>query len=34
MVDPEKNQILTSLIAAGKKEDDNSYTGVLMGTVG
>lgn len=34
IIDPEKNQILTSLIAAGKKEDDNSYTGVLMGAVG
>lgn len=34
IVDNEGNYILSSMIGAGKKEDDNTFTGVLMGEVG
>ena len=33
-IDEEGNKILSSVMAAGKKEDDNSFSGLLMGEVG
>lgn len=33
-IDDENNTIMASMLGAGKKEDDNSFTGVLMGDVG
>ena len=32
-IDDENNTIMASMLGAGKKEDDNSFTGVLMGDV-
>lgn len=34
IVDNEDNYILSSMMGAGEKEDDNTFTGVLMGEVG
>lgn len=34
LIDEKGNKIMTSMVAAGYKESDNSYTGVVMGSVG
>jgi hypothetical protein len=34
LVDTEGNKILSQLIGAGIKNDNNTFTGVLMGAVG
>ena len=33
-IDPEGNTILSQLIGAGVKNEDNSFSGILMGAVG
>ena len=33
-IDEENNQILSSIIGAGSKNNDNSFTGVIMGDIG
>ena len=33
LVDEENNRILSNLVGAGKKNDDNSFSGVLMGEI-
>lgn len=34
LIDEKGNKVMTSMVAAGYKESDNSYTGVVMGSVG
>lgn len=34
VVDDEKNYIASAQVIAGKKEDDNSFTGIMMGAIG
>lgn len=33
IIDPDGNKILTALVGAGIKEDDNTFSGVFMGTI-